>query len=102
MRRLLASQMILSLLLASVPLKNAKGMPLLAALRVSSNLSLGMFTTLILKVRALTEVNSENKVVGRGVKAIGLVYHLTGRVPLLIKQSHLEEKEGSDPASRKA
>lgn len=30
----------------------------------------------------------------RGVKAIGLIYHLTGRVPMLIKQSHLEEREG--------
>lgn len=31
----------------------------------------------------------------RGVKAIGLIYHLTGRVPALIKQSHLEENEGT-------
>ncbi|CAI7627566.1 unnamed protein product [Penicillium viridicatum] len=37
--------------------------------------------------------SSENQVVTRGVKAIGLIYHLTGRVPALIKQSHLEEKE---------
>ncbi|KAJ5932311.1 hypothetical protein N7516_006800 [Penicillium verrucosum] len=36
---------------------------------------------------------SENQVVTRGVKAIGLIYHLTGRVPVLIKQSHLEENE---------
>ncbi|KAJ5327287.1 uncharacterized protein N7506_010389 [Penicillium brevicompactum] len=36
---------------------------------------------------------SENQVVTRGVKAIGLIYHLTGRVPALIKQSHLEEHE---------
>jgi brefeldin A-resistance guanine nucleotide exchange factor 1 len=36
---------------------------------------------------------SENEVVARGVKAIGLIYHLTNRVPTLIKQSHLEERE---------
>lgn len=41
------------------------------------------------------KTDSENHVVGRGIKALGLVYHLTGRVPMLIKQSHLEEKEGS-------
>ncbi|KAJ5279431.1 hypothetical protein N7478_004803 [Penicillium angulare] len=35
----------------------------------------------------------ENHVVTRGVKAIGLVYHLTARVPTLIKQSHLEKRE---------
>ncbi|KAJ6144511.1 hypothetical protein N7470_008406 [Penicillium chermesinum] len=34
---------------------------------------------------------AENQVVTRGIKAIGLIYHLTGRVPALIKQSHLEE-----------
>ncbi|CAG8084097.1 unnamed protein product [Penicillium salamii] len=37
--------------------------------------------------------SSENQVVTRGVKAIGVIYHLTGRVPALIKQSHLEEHE---------
>lgn len=36
---------------------------------------------------------SENQVVARGIKAIGLIYNLTGRVPTLIKQSHLEERE---------
>ncbi len=40
-------------------------------------------------------MNSENQIVSRGIKAIGLIYHLTGRVPTLIKQSHLEEREGS-------
>lgn len=35
----------------------------------------------------------ENQVVTHGIKAIGLIYHLTGRVPTLIKQSHLEERE---------
>jgi hypothetical protein len=39
---------------------------------------------------------SENQVVTRGVRAIGLIYHLTGRVPALIKQSHLEENEGKN------
>ncbi|KAJ5312471.1 hypothetical protein N7508_003301 [Penicillium antarcticum] len=37
--------------------------------------------------------SSENQVVTRGVRAIGLIYRLTGRVPALIKQSHLEETE---------
>ncbi|KAL4890207.1 hypothetical protein BDV59DRAFT_185042 [Aspergillus ambiguus] len=36
---------------------------------------------------------SENETVSRGLKAIGLIYQLTGRVPTLIKQSHLEESE---------
>jgi brefeldin A-resistance guanine nucleotide exchange factor 1 len=36
---------------------------------------------------------TENPVVTRGIKAIGLIYHLAGRVPMLIKQSHLEERE---------
>lgn len=39
-------------------------------------------------------LNSENHVVARGVKAIGFIYHLTGRVPSLISQSHLEKHEG--------
>ncbi|KAL5051851.1 hypothetical protein BDW71DRAFT_1418 [Aspergillus fruticulosus] len=36
---------------------------------------------------------SENEIVSRGVTAIGLIYHLTGRAPTLIKQSHLEDGE---------
>lgn len=36
---------------------------------------------------------AENQIVRRGIKAIGLIYHLTARVPTLIKQSHLEERE---------
>ncbi|ODM17972.1 hypothetical protein SI65_06760 [Aspergillus cristatus] len=36
---------------------------------------------------------SENQVVARGVKAIGLIYHLTRRAPALISQSHLEKSE---------
>ncbi|RAH86450.1 guanine nucleotide exchange factor [Aspergillus japonicus CBS 114.51] len=35
----------------------------------------------------------ENEVVARGVKAINFVFHLTHRIPALIKQSHLEENE---------
>ncbi|PYH44546.1 Sec7 domain-containing protein [Aspergillus saccharolyticus JOP 1030-1] len=35
----------------------------------------------------------ENEVVARGVKAIDFVFHLTRRIPALIKQSHLEEDE---------
>ncbi|KAJ5620387.1 hypothetical protein N7510_004371 [Penicillium lagena] len=36
---------------------------------------------------------SENQAVARGIKAIGLIYQLSRRVPTLIKQSHLEERE---------
>ncbi|KAJ9368343.1 hypothetical protein DTO282E5_6936 [Paecilomyces variotii] len=36
---------------------------------------------------------SENKTVTRGVKAIGLIYQMTSRVPSLIQQSHLEKSE---------
>ncbi|PGH14138.1 hypothetical protein AJ79_03255 [Helicocarpus griseus UAMH5409] len=35
----------------------------------------------------------DNPFVQRGTKAIGLIYHLTGRVPALIQQSHLERNE---------
>lgn len=41
------------------------------------------------------KINSENQVVARGVKAIGLIYHLTRRAPALISQSHLEKTEGT-------
>ncbi|KAJ5719445.1 hypothetical protein N7493_007900 [Penicillium malachiteum] len=37
--------------------------------------------------------STENQVVTRGIKGIGLIYHLTARVPTLIKQSHLEKRE---------
>ncbi|KAK1146081.1 GDP/GTP exchange factor for ARF [Aspergillus melleus] len=37
--------------------------------------------------------SSENEVVSRALKAISLIYQLTGRVPSLIKQSHLEDNE---------
>lgn len=36
----------------------------------------------------------DNEVVARGVKAIGLIYTLTGQTSNFIKQSHLEEQEG--------
>ncbi|KAF7720322.1 Sec7 domain-containing protein [Penicillium ucsense] len=36
---------------------------------------------------------SENTCVTRAIKSLGLIYHLTGRVPALVKQSHLEERE---------
>ncbi len=45
-------------------------------------------------ISMLTRLYSENEVVSRGVTAIGLIYHLTGRAPTLIKQSHLEDGEG--------
>ncbi|PGH26999.1 hypothetical protein AJ80_01383 [Polytolypa hystricis UAMH7299] len=35
----------------------------------------------------------DNPVVIRGIKAIGIIYHLTSRVPTLIQQSHLERNE---------
>lgn len=38
---------------------------------------------------------SENEVVDRGFQAVVMVYQLTNRVPALIKQSHLERKEGA-------
>ena len=37
---------------------------------------------------------SENEVVDRGFQAVVMIYQLTNRVPALIKQSHLERKEG--------
>lgn len=42
----------------------------------------------------IDKINSENQVVSRSVKAIGLIYHLTRRAPALISQSHLEKSEG--------
>lgn len=50
-------------------------------------------------IKTTHKANSENKIVTRGVKALGLIYHLSGRVPLLIQQSHLEEREGLDISS---
>ncbi|KAL4942541.1 hypothetical protein BDV06DRAFT_222063 [Aspergillus oleicola] len=44
-------------------------------------------------VKQPKQSRSENEVVSRGVTAIGLVYHLAGRAPHLIKQSHLEDGE---------
>lgn len=38
---------------------------------------------------------SENEVVDRGYQAVVMIYQLTNRVPALIKQSHLERKEGT-------
>lgn len=48
---------------------------------------------------ASNNVNSENEVVSRGVKGVDLIYQLTGRVPTLIKQSHLEDNEGQSQSS---
>lgn len=39
-------------------------------------------------------VSSENAVVERGVKALNNIYHMTARIPHLMKQSHLESREG--------
>lgn len=35
-----------------------------------------------------------NAIVARGIKAIGLVYEATARVPHFVQQSHLETQEG--------
>jgi len=35
----------------------------------------------------------EDAVVSRGVKAVGIIYKLTGRIPSLMQQSHLESNE---------
>lgn len=71
-------------------------MPRPVVIRGSNNLSRGKGTRATLfSVDIYLSFHSENQVVTRGVKAIGLIYHLTGRVPVLIKQSHLEENEGN-------
>jgi brefeldin A-resistance guanine nucleotide exchange factor 1 len=46
--------------------------------------------------RLLTK-SSENAVVERGVKAVNSIYGMTSRIPNLMKQSHLESKEGEHP-----
>jgi hypothetical protein len=38
--------------------------------------------------------SSENAVVERGVKALNSISRMTARIPHLMKQSHLESKEG--------
>ena len=40
-------------------------------------------------------LSSENEAVTRGIKAVMMIFQLTNRVPDLIKQSHLERKEGA-------
>jgi golgi-specific brefeldin A-resistance guanine nucleotide exchange factor 1 len=40
------------------------------------------------------ETPSEDAIVSRGVKSIGLIYDMTSRIPHLMKQSHLESNEG--------
>ncbi|KAL1984281.1 hypothetical protein VTN96DRAFT_9333 [Rasamsonia emersonii] len=42
---------------------------------------------------AKQEKVSENQTVTRGVKAIGIIYQMTGRISALIQQSHLEKHE---------
>ena len=39
--------------------------------------------------------SSESEAVSRGIKAIKVIFQMTNRVPDLIKQSHLERKEGT-------
>jgi brefeldin A-resistance guanine nucleotide exchange factor 1 len=41
-----------------------------------------------------TNKTSENQTVTRGIKAIGIIYQMTARIPSLIQQSHLEKNEG--------
>lgn len=45
------------------------------------------------------EAANDNAAVSRGVKAINLISSMTGRIPHLINQSHLESKEGMYPFS---
>ena len=47
----------------------------------------------------LTFSYSDNAAVSRGVKAINLISSMTGRIPHLMNQSHLESKEGKRPMS---
>jgi golgi-specific brefeldin A-resistance guanine nucleotide exchange factor 1 len=39
-------------------------------------------------------ISSDNAVVSRGVKAVNLISTMTARIPHLMKQSHLESREG--------
>lgn len=78
--------------------KSGRKMPFRGDQRAPSSQGIYLSPFLILSFyvyesRAKT-LNSENHVVARGVKAIGFIYHLTGRVPSLISQSHLEKHEG--------
>jgi brefeldin A-resistance guanine nucleotide exchange factor 1 len=38
---------------------------------------------------------SDNPAVARGIKAVNIIYAMTGRIPQLMKQSHLESNEGA-------
>lgn len=40
---------------------------------------------------------SENPAVTRGTKAISVIQQITGRIPTLIQQSHLERNDGAYP-----
>lgn len=44
---------------------------------------------------AWLNISSENTIVSRGVKAINLISSMTARIPHLMKQSHLENSEGT-------
>lgn len=46
------------------------------------------------KPRSSKREASQNDIVSRGIKAIGLIYDMTARIPHLMKQSHLESSEG--------
>lgn len=69
-------------------------MLLLVVLRASNSLSRRELLTLTGAWFQRSQIKRENQIVSRSIKAIGLIYHLTGRVPMLIKQSHLEAREG--------
>jgi hypothetical protein len=74
---------------------NDKEMRTLGALKVPSHQSQGLshFPWALWEHR-LKVASSENELVARGLKAIGLILQLTQRAPTLIKQSHLEDGEG--------
>lgn len=54
------------------------------------------------RIDLLTDPNSDNAVVSRGVKAINLIHNMTSRIPHLMKQSHLEASEGKTQRSSKS
>jgi hypothetical protein len=53
-----------------------------------------MFIFRFIVVVNTNQTKRENPIVIRGSKAIGIVYNMTGRIPALIQQSHLERNEG--------
>lgn len=55
----------------------------------------GAYPTSIRAGVVLLNIYSENTIVSRGVKAVNLISSMTARIPHLMKQSHLEDSEGT-------